>query len=260
MSDPTIDRTPALTQSEIRARVAGLGEWFHNLDLAGVATAPNHFLGDYPTQKWRGFQHAVAEDLRGATVLDVGCNAGFYSLEMKRRGAERVVAIDSSETYLAQARFAAQVRGMDIEFKNLSVYEVGRLGERFDVVIFMGVLYHLRHPLLALDLLHEHVTKDVFIFQTMQRGPNGRDLDEDYPFSETEVFEGSDAPRAVFIEKSYAGDPTNWWIPNEACSRALLRSAGFEVTNHPEPEVYICRHRELEPSERQFLDLPRILP
>jgi tRNA (mo5U34)-methyltransferase len=260
MNEPSAEGPLGLTQSEIRQRIAGLGEWFHNLDLAGVPTAPNHFLGDYPTLKWRGFQHAIAEDLHGATVLDVGCNAGFYSLEMKRRGAARVVGIDSSETYLEQARFAAQVRGMDIEFRNLSVYEVGRLGERFDVVIFMGVLYHLRHPLLALDLLHEYVTKDLFIFQTMQRGPVGRELAADYPFSETRVFEQNDVPRAVFIERSYAGDPTNWWIPNEACSRALLRSAGFEVTNQPEPEVYICKHRELDPSERQFLDLPRMMP
>ena len=56
-------------------------------------------------------------DLRGKTVLDIGCNAGFYSLEMKRRGAERVVAIDSDAGYLAQARFAAEVCGVDIEFR-----------------------------------------------------------------------------------------------------------------------------------------------
>jgi tRNA (mo5U34)-methyltransferase len=257
MSEPNAERGLAMSQNEIRARIQVLGEWFHNLDLAGVATAPNHFLGDYPTQKWRSFEHAIPADLQGASVLDVGCNAGFYSLEMKRRGAGRVVAIDHSETYLEQARFAAQVRGADIEFRNLSVYEVGRLNERFDVVLFMGVLYHLRHPLLALDLLHEHVTKNLLVFQTMQRGPDGDDLAEDYPFRETAVFESSHVPRAVFIEHSYAGDPTNWWIPNQACSCALLRSAGFDIINHPEPEVYICKHRALDDGVRGFRELPR---
>jgi tRNA (mo5U34)-methyltransferase len=67
----------------------------HNLELAGIATAPNHFLGDYPAFKFRGFADALPADLRGCTVLDIGCNAGFYTFEMKRRGADRVVGIDS---------------------------------------------------------------------------------------------------------------------------------------------------------------------
>src|SRR5437763_11685439 len=136
---------------EIRQRVRDLGTWFHNLCLGGVYTAPDHFLGDYPQIKWRTFAHALPADLTDKSVLDIGCNAGFYSLEMKRRGAARVVGIDSDERYLAQARLAAQVLHADIEFRNLSVYDVGKLGEKFDIVIFMGVLYHLRHPLLALD-------------------------------------------------------------------------------------------------------------
>src|SRR5438270_754214 len=92
-----------LTPAEIERRVRGLGDWFHNMTLGGVQTAPHHFLGDYPAVKWKHFAHVIPTDLRGASVLDIGCNAGFYSLEMKRRGAERVVAIDSDPRYLAQA-------------------------------------------------------------------------------------------------------------------------------------------------------------
>src|SRR5438477_1296019 len=134
-----------LNPEQIRLRITELGEWFHNLDLGGVQTAPNHFLGDYPRNKWRKFAHTMPADLSGKTVLDIGCNAGFYSIEMKRRGAERVVAIDFDPVYLAQASFAAEVCGADIELRQLSVYEVAKLGERFDLVLFMGVLYHLRH-------------------------------------------------------------------------------------------------------------------
>src|SRR3546814_1039253 len=90
-------------------------------------------------------------------------------MEMKPRGAARVVGIDSDTRYLAQAAFAAEVLGYDIEFRQMSVYEVGHLSERFDLVLFMGVLYHLRHPLLALDLLYEHVVGDMLVFQSMQR-------------------------------------------------------------------------------------------
>src|SRR5215210_1466372 len=129
-----------LERSEIEQRVRSLGPWFHNLDLHGVKTAPDHFLGDYPNIKWQRFAHAVPSDLTGKSVLDIGCNAGFYSIEMKRRGAGRVLGIDSDERYLAQARFASETLGFaDIEYRRLDVYDVGAIGERFDLVIFMGV-------------------------------------------------------------------------------------------------------------------------
>lgn len=236
--------TRELSQDAIRQRVAELGEWFHNLDLAGVQTAPGHFLGDYPRVKWKAFAHALPHDLRGKSVLDVGCNAGFYSIELKRRGASRVVAVDSDSGYLAQGRFAAEVCGVDIEFRQMSVYEVGQLEERFDIVLFLGVFYHLRHPLLALDLLHEHVVKDLLVFQSMQRGSDAVDsVEPDYPFTEHEVFERPGFPRMFFVEHSYSRDPTNWWVPNRACVEALLRAAAFDIVDHPEKEVYVCRTR-----------------
>jgi tRNA (mo5U34)-methyltransferase len=244
----------ALTRDQIQQRVHELGQWFHNLDLNGVRTAPDHFLGDYPNVKWRKIAPAIPDDLHGKTVLDIGCNAGFYSMEMKRRGADRVVGIDFDEKYLAQARFAAQVNGFDIEFHRLSVYDVGKLAEKFDVVIFMGVLYHLRHPLLALDLIHEHVAGDLLVFQSMQRGSSEVEpIENDYHFWQMELFDQPGFPRLHFIENRYSGDPTNWWIPNRACAEAMLRSAGFEITTHPEEEVYICRRTQL----RDLRDGPR---
>ena len=231
-----------LSQEEIRTRVQALGSWFHNMDLEGVRTAPEHFLADYPSNKFSRFAHALPDRLDGKSVLDIGCNAGFYSLEMKRRGAARVLGIDSDDRYLEQARLAAEVRGAQIEFRNLSVYDVAKLGERFDIVIFMGVLYHLRHPLLALDLIHDHVAGDLMLFQTMQRGPDTVEpIATDYDFFDQDHFDRPSYPRLHFVEHSYARDWTNWWIPNRACSEAMLRSAGFEIVGHPESEVYLCR-------------------
>lgn len=231
----------------VERRVRALGRWFHNMDLNGVQTAPDHFLGDYPAQKWRRFENAIPQDLTGKTVLDIGCNAGFYSLEMKRRGAERVLGVDWDDVYLNQARFAAEVSDMDIEFRKLSVYDVGALGEKFDVVLFLGVLYHLRHPLLALDLIREHVAKDLLVYQSMQRGSNeAMEVQEDYAFWDTNIFHNPGFPRLHFIEQRYSGDPTNWWVPNRACSEAMLRSAGFEILEHPEDEVFVCRAVETD--------------
>lgn len=239
--------TELLTQDQIRRRVEELGQWFHNLDLGGVKTAPDHFLGDYPEVKWQRFASAIPNDLTGKSVLDVGCNAGFYSIQMKRRGAERVVGIDSDEKYLEQARFAAKVSAADIEFRNLSVYRVGELREQFDLVLFMGVLYHLRHPLLALELLHEYVVADLLVAQSMLRGSNESiEVPPDFTFWESDLFERDEFPCMYFVEKRFANDPTNWWIPNRACFEAMLRSAGFVIVDHPEHEVFICRRIDVD--------------
>jgi tRNA (mo5U34)-methyltransferase len=255
MSVPSIslDREPRReprqeqwSEPAVRERVLQLRPWFHNLNLMGVQTAPDHFLGDYPRVKWERFRHVVPADLTGMTVLDIGCNAGFYSMEMKSRGAERVLGIDWDEDYLRQARFAAEVCHADVEFRRMSMWQIGELEEKFDLVIFMGVLYHLRHPLLALDLIHEHVAKDLLLFQSMQRGSREvAPIEEDYAFSEEEVFNQPAYPKMHFVEESYCSDPTNWWLPNRACVEAMLRSSGFVIESHPEEEVYLCRWQEI---------------
>jgi tRNA (mo5U34)-methyltransferase len=236
---------------DLKAQVAALAPWFHNIDLGGgVLTAPEHFLGDYPRLKFAGFAHAIPADLSGKSVLDIGCNAGFYSVEMKRRGAARVVGIDSDDRYLQQARLASEALGFagSVEFRNLSVYDVAALGERFDLVIFMGVLYHLRHPLLALDLIREHVACDLMLFQTMQQGSDDiADVAEDHPFfvpgtwNKPDYFDAPGYPKMHFIERRFANDWTNWWAPNRAGSAAMLRAAGFSIESNPEPEVFLCR-------------------
>jgi tRNA (mo5U34)-methyltransferase len=241
---------------DLEARIAELGPWFHNIELDGVWTAPNHFLGNYPHFKFERFAHALPADLTGKTVLDIGCNAGFYSMEMAKRGADRVVGIDSDPRYLAQAQLAAETLGFAgrIELRQLDVYDVGALGERFDVVVFMGVLYHLRHPLLALDLIHAHVAGDMMIFQTLQRGSSDIvDVPEDHPFYEEGAlqpptyFDAPGYPKLHFIEHAYAHDWTNWWAPNRACAEAMLRASGFRIEQviPDEDGIYICRRSEM---------------
>jgi tRNA (mo5U34)-methyltransferase len=106
----------------------------------------------------------------------------------------------------------------------------------------MGVLYHLRHPLLALDLIREHVAGDMMLFQSMQRGSKFvLDLEDDYEFAEEGVFFESSYPKLHFVEREYSHDWTNWWVPNRACTEAMLRSAGFSIDKRIEEEVYLCR-------------------
>jgi len=229
----------------IAARIAELGPWFHNMELGGLWTAPDHFLGNHPADKFARFAHLLT-DPRGRSVLDIGCNAGFHAIELRRRGAGRVLGIDSDERYLEQARFAARTLGQpDIEFCRLSAYDVGALGERFDIVLFMGVLYHLRHPLLALDLIREHVAGDLLVVQSLQRGADQvAGLEPDYPFGETAVFDDPGYPRLHFVDRAYAGDWTNWWIPNRAAVEAMLRASGFRELARA-GDVYLCCRAEV---------------
>jgi tRNA (mo5U34)-methyltransferase len=229
--------------SELRAQIDALAPWFHNLHLpGGVQTLPDHFLGgDFPRFKWQQIEGSVPQDLHGWHVLDVGCNAGFYSFELARRGAS-VVAIDSDEHYLAQARWAAEQFGLQdqVEFRRQGVYEIARSPEKFDLVWFMGVFYHLRYPLLALDLLARR-TRRLMVFQTLTMpGESVYPDTADHPITEREPLLDAGWPKMAFIENRFSGDATNWWVPNHAAIEAMLRSCGLRVTQRPADEIYLC--------------------
>jgi len=227
----------------LRREIDALGPWFHNLHLpGGVQTLPDHFLGgDFPRFKWQEIAGWVPADLSGWRVLDVGCNAGFYSFELARRGAS-VLAIDSDERYLAQARWAA--RQLDpvqrVEFRQLGVYEIARVHEQFDLVWFMGVFYHLRYPLLALDLLARR-TRRLMVFQTLTMpGATVYEDTADHPITHREPLLDPGWPKMAFIEHRFSGDATNWWVANHAGVEAMLRSSGLRVVQRPAHEIYFC--------------------
>jgi tRNA (mo5U34)-methyltransferase len=230
--------------------IASLAPWFHNLHLPnGAQTAPEHPLGDFPAVKWRQIAPFIAPDLTGWRVLDIGCNAGFYSFELARRGAE-VTGLDIDPHYLAQARWAAREYGLQgsVEFRQGSVYELAACRERFDLVWFLGVLYHLRHPLLALDILRG-ITRRQMVLQTLTMpGEEPLQPPETIGLFQREWLLLPGWPRMAFIEHTLEDDPTNWWAPDRACVEALVRSAGFKVTASPGHEIYVCEPDEREPA------------
>ena len=254
-NDASTSLEAGIPPSQLSERINELGEWFHNLDLLGVKTAPNHFLGDFPNIKWKQISPAIPERLDGATVLDIGCNGGFYAIEMKRRGAARVLGIDVDDRYLNQARFAAKTLGLEIEFEKRSVYTTDEIAGQFDMVLFMGVFYHLRYPLYALDRVIKKVG-GTLLFQTMIRGSETvRQWDDDYPFWNKEIFSDPNFPAMYFIEKSYSHDPTNWWIPNCAAMEGMLRSSGLEIVAHPETETWICKPEKVTRDGQYILEM-----
>jgi tRNA (mo5U34)-methyltransferase len=233
---------PGKGTAGLAAGAEDFAPWFHNLHLPnGTQTAPNHPLGDFPAFKWRELAPHVPEDLHGWTALDIGCNAGFYALELAKRGAH-VVAIDKDEHFLRQARWAIEQFDFAgrIELRQAQVYDLARWTEQFDLVLFLGVFYHLRYPLLGLDLVADRV-KRLLLFQTLTiPGEEVADTPDDQDFNQREPLTAPGWPKMAFIEKKLAGDLTNWWAPNHAAVEAMLRSTGLRVIARPGHEMYVC--------------------
>ena len=231
---------------EVPGAIAELGPWFHNLHLPdGRETAPEHPLGDFPAFKWQQIEGCLPADLTGARALDIGCNAGFYSFQLAARGAE-VLALDLDRHYLDQGRWAAQLLDPEgrVEFRQGSVYDLVDVDGSFEVVLFMGVLYHLRYPLLALDVVAEKVGGKLVLQTLTMPGGEGPGAPEDLPIDERKRLAEPGWPRAAFVEHKLAGDPTNWWAADAACVEAMARSAGLRVTDRPGHEIWICEREQ----------------
>jgi len=224
----------------LHAALRKLGPWYHDIQLTpDLSTNPSN--RQYMSNRWGYLDPFIPKDLTGKSVLDIGCNGGFFSFEMKKRNAARVVGIDIMPHCLAQARFVAHWFDQPVELRELEVYDVESLGE-FDFVIFIGVLYHLRHPLYALDKVAS-ICKDTMYLQSLLRGDE-RDFEPapNYTFEEQAVFQRPEFPRMYFIEKSFNSDESNWWVPNKSCLRAMARSAGFrKIEETGSPEMIVCR-------------------
>ncbi len=181
--------------------------WWHSVDLGGGVVTPGVHKIEELRDNYERFN--LPQDLTGMRVLDVGCWDGFYSFESERRGAQ-VVAVDvwRPENFFKACRALRS----KIEFHEMSVYQINRdmLGS-FDIVLFLGVLYHLRHPLLALERICE-VTSGAAVI-------------------ESHVIDNiMNTPRPImeFYEiDELAGQYDNWWGPNIRCVSSLVRSAGF---------------------------------
>ena len=241
-----------------RHAIAALGPWFHNLHLpSGLQTCPEHWAGDFPRWKWLEFERHLPQDLSGWRALDIGCNAGFYSFELAGRGAE-VLGIDIDPHYLAQARWAAARFGLTgVRFARREVYELDS-AERFDLVLFMGVLYHLRYPLLALDLL-ARLQPRLLVFQTLTQGSTAISpwAQQDCDFATRDRLAAADWPHLAFVESSFCGDPTNWWVPNRAAVVGMLRAAGFDILTRPGEETWLCRGAAAPSTDAQSAMLDR---
>lgn len=197
-----------MTPDEIRAAVAGVPHWYHTIDLGGVVTAGSG--GNLVLLRRLG----LPPRLDGLRVLDVGASDGFFSFEAERRGARRVLATDSFRWDrgpgrrgfdLARRALASRVEDKHVDVLELSPETVGV----FDLVLFLGVLYHMRDPLLALEHVAS-VTGGQLILET-----------------HVDMLHCRRPACAFYPEDELGHNPTNWFGPNPAAVVAMLKSVGF---------------------------------
>jgi len=209
--------------ADIRAEAARVN-WFHSIELEPGFVTPGR--ADTSAQVPR----LHLPDLTGKTVLDVGAWDGFFSFEAERRGASRVVALDTfswqprgAGTGKAGFELARRALGSSVEDLEVDVLDIApeTVGGSFDVVLFLGVLYHLRHPFLALEKLRS-VTNELLILET-----------------HVDLI-GTRRPAAAFYPGAeLEGDWTNWWGPNPAAVVGMLEQAAFRDVSRVHPQSWL---------------------
>jgi tRNA (mo5U34)-methyltransferase len=243
---------------ETERAVRELGWWHHHFQLPnGVWTGRGGPPGYNPIERWEPLAAHLPEDLAGASVLDVGGNSGYFTLQMKLRGAGRCVMVEPIPEYAKQARFVFSQFDVRVKLVSEDVHTYClTTTERFDYVLFLGLLYHLRYPLLVLDRLAQ-MTRRRLLLQSHVVGPPLQH--EPRPNVEIDDVGEEAYPRLAFVENSYRGDHTNWWLPNYAALEAMARSAGLRVVARPTPEILIAEPaQELGTVRRRRLVFPRL--
>lgn len=237
---------PPLSEQSLREQMDAI-KWFHSIELApGITTSGIDVTAD------RVSVLRLPGDLSGKTVLDVGAWDGFFSFEAERRNAARIVAADMFAWHgdnwsgkegfdLARRARRSKVEDVDIDVMDLAPDRVGT----FDLVLFLGVLYHVRHPLLALERVAS-VTGDQLILEThVDLTWTHRPAMAFYPGYELRL------------------DPTNWWGPNPEAVKAMLYAVGFKRVELVTPDTWayrLARAARRTPRYIQFLARHHVRP
>jgi tRNA (mo5U34)-methyltransferase len=217
-------------------------KWYHKIELPGGIVTP----GWSPICAER---YCIPDDLTGLRVLDIGAWDGYWTFEALKRGAAEVVAIDDFSDTCGNPEFANRkgwetfdicresfgfTKSTDKGFIDtwcnekeqivtrieMSIYDIGLLG-KFDIVFFFGTIYHLKHPLLALEKISQVCDGSIYIetaccddysvYNKNNKGFNQNEfVMEFYPFDE------------------FANNKSNWWVPTLQCLGAMLESVGFK--------------------------------
>lgn len=232
VDEATIEPPHTTSRESLMALVESFPYWYQHIYLGqGMYTLSTPRLHN---RLWQFLEPMLPADLAGASVLDVGTNAGYFCIKTKLKGAGKVIGVDNTDVFLQQAEACRAVWGLDIEYRKLDADHLHTLERRFDIVIFTGILYHLKNPLGVLEQVAE-MCNDAIVVETEVIPPTRENI--------VHVRLGPRGQVAItacrqgfmkFIEKDELnGDGSNWWVPDTACVLGMLRTAGFTHFSQP---------------------------
>lgn len=218
-----------LTPEEIQARVDSVEHWYHRIEVAPGIITPGVHNSPAALESLR-----LPDRMNGMRVLDVGARDGFFSFAAEQRGAQ-VLAIDAvAMKHLKGFALASKLLDSSVDYRTMNVYDLDskRVGT-FDAIFFLGVLYHLRDPMLALDRLWEVAKPGATIWVESHTIDHGLVNPDTREFCDLASVASAlkDVPIAQFYPRDTLGhNVTNWWGPNLAALKAMIGAAGFEVS------------------------------
>jgi tRNA (mo5U34)-methyltransferase len=207
--------SPLTYEDWLRMQIAKEPYWFHRIELGSDIVTPG--WSDPKSEKLPHF--GLPDDMHGMRVLDIGCSEGFFSFESERRGASEVLAIDSMPESVRRFNICRAALGSSATAFLTSVYDLNRRAfGTFDLVMFFGVLYHLRHPLLALEKVYDVCSGTVLLQTNGFEDPalEGSSYAKFYPRG----IQSGPPEKPIF-------DVTVFWMPNSACVRDMMTHVGF---------------------------------
>jgi tRNA (mo5U34)-methyltransferase len=213
----------SLSDQELRTLIDTVPHWYHQIEIRPGVVTP----GINETVETLRLL-SLPDDASGQRVLDIGVRDGYFSFELERRGAE-VLAIDYLDPSETGFPVAKELLGSDVEYRVDNVYRLDPDEHgTFDIALFLGVLYHLRDPLLALDRVWDVCNDDALLIVETQL------IDEAFLRADGTFAPLDEALRGVSLMQFYPddtlhGDPTNYWAPNLTALKALVHTAGFVV-------------------------------
>lgn len=212
-----------MTTADILEQVARV-QWYHRIEVAPGIVTPG--INDSPAAL-RGL--GLPDNLTGRRVLDIGTRDGFFAFECERRGAE-VVAVDSVSLETTGFGVAAELLGSRVRYQHRSIWDLSREADgEFDVVLCLGLLYHLRDPLAALNLVRS-LCRGVLYLETAILEPSRAGAFDGIGAWSAAVPQFDETPLMQFLPGAIANnDPTNFWLPNRACLKAMLEESNFVV-------------------------------
>lgn len=213
-----------LSRAEIERQLARVPHWYHRIEVAPGVLTPG--INDSQAAL-RGL--GLPADLSGRRVLDIGTRDGFFAFECERRGAE-VLAVDAAPIEHTGFAVAQALVGSQVRYQQRTIWDLSRARDgQFDVVLCLGLLYHLRDPLAALDLVRSLCTGVLYLETAVLDPASAREFNDLGAWS-ANVAEFDSTPLMQFLPGKVANDdPTNFWLPNRACLKAMLEESNFVV-------------------------------